>query len=498
MKKLIIVALLFILCLFAAIYVGLTHSSRFNDFVFSNVLNPYNPLRVQTFQPVKKHLEQNDYWEDPKGLFPIIAFNLPDGSKDLTASLKIMQKGGINILINGNLGWMPTPYKIKSAFENLGDSNLMWLPIIENECKDNFIFRNSNDEINSNIKNFLDAVNGKYIYGWFIWDEPGNNRKLCTAFNIVPNDDNADIDRMVKQIRSDSVYNKKLDFVNLFPIYWDGTPTAEDYEKYIDAFFASQEYKPRVLCFDHYPLLKSNAGGFRKDYYLNLKIIREKSFQYNVPFWMIVLSSGHLNYKEPTFEEISFQVYSALAYGAKGIGYYLYSRSWEKVGYSSWILKENIDNPDLADSMYGPLFLQVKNLNQNVQEMGKILSKLKSIEVIHTSDFPNHQKGIVESIFQQSKPNTLIQSIENKNPSGIIPNLLIGVFSDDEKTYSKNRYLLFVNKNVQQSSEVQIDLDQVYGIYRFESNKVEFSKMSTSKTFNLKILPGSCEMISIQ
>ncbi len=142
---------------------------------------------------------------------------LPDKTKDLSASLRVIEKGGINIIINGNLGWMPDPYKLKEAFEKLGETNLRWLAIIENECKDDFIYRNSDDEKNKNIKPYLEEFNNDYVYGWYIWDEPGNNRKLCTPLNIIPNDDNEDINRMVKQIRSDSIFNRKLDFVNLFP-----------------------------------------------------------------------------------------------------------------------------------------------------------------------------------------------------------------------------------------------------------------------------------------
>ncbi|MBK7630784.1 MAG: hypothetical protein IPJ23_08780 [Ignavibacteriales bacterium] len=310
----------------AGFYLSLNYSSSFNNFVFSNIINPYDPLEVQNSMPDKKESQANEGWEDPRGLFPIFGYNLPSKSKDLTSSFKIIEKGGINIIINGNMGWMPDPYKVKDAFEKLGYSKLKWLAIMENECKDDFIYRNSNDDTNSKIKQYLKNFNQNYIYGWNIWDEPGTNRELCVPLNLVPNDDYADIDRMVEQIRTDSSFNKKLDFVNLFPNYWDGTPTAEDYEKYIDAFITSQKFKPRVLCFDNYPLLKTEFGGFRNNYYSNLDIIRKKSLEYNIPFWMVVLSSEHLSYKKPTFEEISFQVYSALAYGAKGIGYYQYSK----------------------------------------------------------------------------------------------------------------------------------------------------------------------------
>jgi hypothetical protein len=152
-------------------------------------------------------------------LFPIFAYNVPDVTNDLTASLKIIERGGINIIVNGNMGWMPYPYKVKDAFDRMGESKLMWLAIIENECKDSFIYCNANNETNFDVKNYLYAFNQNYIYGWKVWDEPGRNRKLCTPFNLVPNDDNADINKLVKQIRSDSVLNKKLDFINLFPTY---------------------------------------------------------------------------------------------------------------------------------------------------------------------------------------------------------------------------------------------------------------------------------------
>lgn len=492
------VIILILLFFFIAVFAGLNYSSRVNNFVFSNVINPYDPLEVKTSQPIKKEASTNNVWEDPRGLFSIFAYNVPDVTNDLTASLKIIEKGGINIIVNGNMGWMPYPYKVKDAFDRMGDSKLKWLAIIENECKDSFVYCNANNETNFDVKNYLYAFNQNYIYGWKVWDEPGRNRKLCTPFNIVPNDDNADINKLVKQIRSDSVLNKKLDFINLFPTYWDGTPTAEAYEKYVDVFFNSQEFKPRVLCFDHYPFLKNESGGFRNDYYLNLEIIRNKSLQYNVPFWMIVLSSGHWGYKNPTFEEISFQVYSALAYGAKGIGYYMYSRSWERVGYTSWILEDNVDNLNIADSLYGPLFVPVQKLNENIQTLGKILTNLKSIEVIHTSDYPNKQKEITQSLFKSNQSNSLIKQITNNDNSNNDPKLLIGVFEKMNNTTSGGKYLLLVNKDVGKVSNITVALNSPYRIFKFDKETGEKKFINTTENISSTISAGSGALFYIE
>ena len=103
---------------FIAAFAGLNYSSRVNNFVFSNVINPYDPLEVKTSQPIKKEPSTNDGWEDPRGLFPIFAYNVPDKTNDLTASLKIIERGGINIIVNSNMGWMADANKVKKAFEN--------------------------------------------------------------------------------------------------------------------------------------------------------------------------------------------------------------------------------------------------------------------------------------------------------------------------------------------------------------------------------------------
>jgi hypothetical protein len=497
LKKRILIIVL-ILCFFIAAYFSLSYSGRVNNFVFSNIVNPYDPLEVKTSQPIKKDSLVDGYWEDPRGLFPIFAYNVPDVTNDLTASLKIIEKGGINIIVNGNLGWMPYPYKVKEAFDRLGKSKLKWLAIIENECKDSFVYNNANNETNFDVKNYLYSFNQNYIYGWKVWDEPGRNRKLCTPFNLVPNDDNADINRLVKQIRSDPALNTKLDFINLYPTYWDGTPDKEAYEKYVDVFFTSQEYKPRVLCFDHYPFLKPESGGFRNDYYLNLEIIRNKSLQYNVPFWMIVLSSGHWGYKDPTFEEISFQVYSALAYGAKGIGYYMYSKSWERVGYTSWILEDNVDNPNVADSLHGPLFVPVQKLNENIQTLGKILINLKTVEVIHTSDYPNNQKEIVQSIFKSNQSNGMIKQITNTAEPNTDPKLLIGVFEEMNSTSSEGKYLLIVNKDASSSSKIIVSLDMMHSIFKFDKKTGEKKFINTNEDISQTISAGCGELFYVE
>lgn len=478
---------------------SLTFSSRFNKLVFSKVLNPYDPLKSKISQSKNTLLRNSKKvitksWEDSRGLFPIIAFDTPENSKDLTASIRIVERGGINILVNGNLSWTPAPLQLKKAFQKLVASNMRWLPIITNECKDDYITNNANDASNSNIKKYLEEFNDKYVYGWYIWDEPGQNRKPCSPLNLVPNDDNADINRMIKQIRSDSNYSKKLSFVNLFPTYWEGTSDIESYGKYIDAFIASQEFKPRVLCFDHYPLLKEESGGFRKDYYANLDVVRKKSLEYNIQFWVIILSSEHLQYKKPTVEEISLQVYSSLAYGAKGLGYYLYSKSFSDYGYKSWILENYVDDETVADSLRGELFVPIKRLNEEVQTLGKILINLETIEVFHSSNYPNSQKDISHTIFKRNNTSSIVNTIVNNSEVYSDPRILIGVFKNKKGEPLSRKYLLIVNKDVNAEANIKIQLNKSHKVFKFTKETGDFNLITYDENFNSRIAPGSGEL----
>lgn len=494
-KNKLVSVLLFITIISLFLFV-LENFQSVNNKIFSYI-NHYDPLKLNLSDFREANANSNTIiWKDSNNIFPIIAYNIPDNTSNLEASLKIIENGGINILINGNFGWMPDPLLLRRAFKNLKHSNLKWMAIVENECKDDFIFSNSNNLTNRNITKYLREFNDDFIYGWYLWDEPGKNRVLCSPFNLMPNDDFDDINRMVKQIRENPQFNSKLDFVNLFPTYWEWTPDKESYEKYIDAFFASQEYKPRVLCFDHYPFLKPEKGGFRNDYYLNLEIIRKKSLQYNVPFWMIVLSSGHDNYKNLTFEDIRFQVYSALAYGAKGIGYYLYSRSFEKLGYRSWILENFVDDISAADSLHGQLYAPVKKLNVEIQKLGGILLNLKSKRILHTSNFPNNQLYIKTGLTQIGDKNSIIKSVFPIDSSLDQCHLLIGEFTEDSLNGTSN-YFLIVNKDFNRSIEVKIELSKQSNISRFDKTLGKFNKIGYNHLLNIKILAGDGELFQM-
>jgi hypothetical protein len=169
-----------------------------------------------------------------------------------------------------------------------------------------------------------------------------------------------------------------LPFINLFPTYASieqlGNPTFADH---LDKFLTI--VKPVVLSYDHYALM--NDGTDRPDWYENLTLIRDYGLRYNTPPWVVILSLPHLGYRDPTAAEMRWQVYTALAYGMKGIMYYTY---WSPPG------GEQSGEIAIVDSQGKParLYPVVAQLNGEIQVLGKTLLGLTSTGVYHTGPTP--------------------------------------------------------------------------------------------------------------
>ena len=99
------------------------------------------------------------------------------------------------------------------------------------------------------------------------------------------------------------------------------------YEEYVEAFLTNVH--PPFLSYDHYALLES--GSLRRGYFENLETIRAAALRHGISFWNIVLANAHFNYAEPTLAGLRFQVYTTLAYGARGIKLFhiLHPGYWE-------------------------------------------------------------------------------------------------------------------------------------------------------------------------
>lgn len=204
-------------------------------------------------------------------------------------------------------------------------------------------------------------------------------------------------------------------YVNLFPNY--ATPDqlgAKTYDDYVQKFV--DVCKPPILSYDHYAILEGN--GFRPEYFANLEALHRASIKYHTPFGQIVLSVGCLSYREPTMTDMRFQVYTSLAYGAKGLAYFKYFTP----GAGNYR-----NGPIDQFGHETPLWSSIRQINLQVGKLAPTLLQLTSNAVYHFGTVPPGCSG--------PPTDSLVKAMSG--------NILVGDFTHANGA----RYVLVVNKD---------------------------------------------------
>jgi len=239
------------------------------------------------------------------------------------------------------------------------------------------------------------------FWGYFILDEPNAAKfdRIAEIFAYLKDKDPA-----------------HPAYANLFPTY--ATPQqlgTETYDQHVASFL--EKVKPTFLSYDHYPIMST---GLREDYYLNLEIIRGMAEKFGLPFWAFTLVTAHAVYPPPTAAHIRLQLFSDLAYGAKGLQYFTYGTPTGSDFDWKYGLIDPQGKPTLAYEF-------ASEINQEVRQISPLVGSWKSEAVYHSDPVPKGCRPLAS--------NGLVQKVQS------CP-MVIGIFSD-----AGDRYIMFVNRD---------------------------------------------------
>ena len=210
------------------------------------------------------------------------------------------------------------------------------------------------------------------------------------------------------------VYNSKLYFVNLLPIYspdWSfpngataggssGLDPSTDWNYYYASYVKNVD--PKMFCYDYYPL-KGAFPGLKDQHFLQLALAKYYTTEFYqqhkgitdgtyIPFWNFVQIIGFGGTRGATYAELVWQMNTALNFGSKGFAYYTY--------YSP-------DSPNCVVTYGGERtasYYNMQKANQYTQAFGKWVLNADLDAIIQYGATPN-----AESI-----PNRNAESEEDK------------------------------------------------------------------------------------
>ncbi|MCE5259614.1 MAG: hypothetical protein LLG44_11255 [Chloroflexi bacterium] len=194
------------------------------------------------------------------------------------------------------------------------------------------------------------------LWGYYLTDEPGAD--LFADF--------ARLNRLL--LENDPNH---FPYINLFPNYAVASQLGtEDYAGYIRTFI--EVVQPAILSYDHYAL---TPNGDQPGYYANLEVIRSEALLAGIPFMQIILATPFPGVRDVTAADLRYQVYTTLAYGAKGISYFTYA-----VPGASTFGDGLLDRAGNKTAKWEA----AREINLEVAQLGKWLLGLESTGVYYT------------------------------------------------------------------------------------------------------------------
>ncbi|MHB9032937.1 MAG: hypothetical protein ACYC6L_07810 [Anaerolineae bacterium] len=301
-----------------------------------------SPTTAKTFTPGPTAIPTAEPLPKPKLEQLIITFWTPPAITE--QSLQQISDGGFNLVMISPV----TPSygkKLLDSAQSLGLKVMITDPVLSP-------YRAN---LAADIKELTDSYKDHpALWGYFLTDEPG-----ADLF--------ADFARLNRVLLEDDPNH--FPYIDLFPNYADTSQLGTaDYQAYVRTFIES--VNPAILSYDHYAL---TPQGDRPGYYANLEIIRSEALRASIPFMQIILATPFPGVRDVTAVDLRYQVYTTLAYGAKGISYFTYAVP--NASFGDGLLDRN-GNPTAK-------WEAARMINLEVARLGKWLLELESTGVYY-------------------------------------------------------------------------------------------------------------------
>ncbi len=259
---------------------------------------------------------------------------------------------------------------------------------------------------------------------------------------------------------------KHLAFINMLPIlsgiavHHSETPVSL-YQDYLRSY--TDVVRPDLLSYDYYHFFRSKSGEPFDDfhYFLNLSLIREAALAAHIPFMNIIQCSTFFKYwRLPNANELRWLVYTTLAYGARGISYFLY---WGPAKYGGLY----------QDGKPISLIESVSKINLEIASLSCALMSLESTAVYHTAPLP---------VGTASVP--IDCPVQIRSPGQFV----LGLFARN----GKNAAFMIVNRSYQSAVNSLVRVGEKKELREFDRHTRSWKGMRTDQNgnFSFKIEPG--------
>jgi len=285
-------------------------------------------------------------------------------------------------------------------------------------------------------------------------------------------------------------------WVNILPNYSYGSygTGVTSHKQYLDSYMST--VVPKVLCYDDY--VAANNTTYPPNIYdlywqySNMKRFRQYGQTYGLPYWY-VLESNLFNQSPNTEGIYRFQIFSALAYGFRGVLYFTYTTQTEGNDYALSYYRNQSGTWGTPTSKYAV----ARSVNQEVMKLAPTLMKLSSWSICHAGTVPTLPAGVTYVPLEDRETFSGLDGFYVDAIAG--GNCVLGNFVNA----IGRTYLMFVNENYVSNRTFTVTLDSVNvtGLGRVDKTTgklvLAYRRTPGNYTMSLPLTAGNGELFKV-
>ena len=360
-------------------------------------------------------------------------YNIDEINPADIANYTKLKNCNFNLVIDG-MNFLKNDYQrdyYLALIDKVGLSTMLTHPYIFNYSNPNDSLAFDKKAFVNRNKNIVSAKKRNRIYAINLGDEP-SNQPINRPEKIIPLES---VKNWTKFFSRE--YPEVPTFNNLLPSY--AYKTVDDYLGYLDQYKKSSNSP--FICFDQYPF--SHPALFT--YFYNLRIIKA-NFEDRAMWSTIWSAKSTINdIDDPNEQQLQFMAFCPIGYGAKGMVYFPYDKSFNP-NFKSALNDDSIK------------YKHAKNINLFLKNIvGPVTIGCNNIATLHKNNTYLNAGYLFTDAELLVNYKGLVKDVSNDN-------ILIGIFekneliSNEEVLKGARHFIWLVNKDTTEIRNISVAL----------------------------------------
>lgn len=314
--------------------------------------------------------------------------------------------------------------------------------------------------------------------GFLVWDEPQRDDLFATA--EVTDWIKDHYPEMLVYGNINTIQRPGTSYANLYGSTPSSPPVPYDFSTFMDDYLHIVE--PDVIQFSLYPITDDPTESVDDylwgRYFTGMEQMRRAAQKADIPYFLFLQSIDGGGWRMPSDSELRFQAFAPLAYGFKGIGYFMFDHFGAFAdGNEGGLLRAT--NQQESTYTTNPIYFDAQALNPELSRLGEALKMMDSTQVRfilgtrtdNGNSVPN-QVPLGVDLWNPAIDEPFITNLDvtyhGSIPDVVEGNVLMGHFetadeSLDGPLFQDELYFMLVNllmdPHLDATQEVRIDFD---------------------------------------